>query len=661
MTKATCVRISLIAAGIFPILVAGCPQNAGPAGGTGEAKLVAFSSSQELLDYFRGQARAQTQSRSWGMPDFFGFGGMAPAAGAEDSADTGNGGTGGTSDEQSFTTTNLQEVGVDESDVIKSDGTYFYIARGDTLRVVQATPIGELAEVGRLNLDVRVSEMYLFGTKLILLAQRYEVGGGGWGMPAMEMEMWPPYFVGSDLTVVEVDVSNPRTPAQLKEIELDGSLVSSRLVNGRLILVLTIAPQLPENPTPARINAMPLEEILPQVRDQVRAREMVTWQNCLHPESPDGYFMTGVVTLDAADIETIVHSVAVIGNAGTIYASTAALYLTDAEYDPDDNYREMAAIHKFAFDAEGAARYVASGSVPGRLLNQFSLGEFEGHLRVATHVSNPVFFGMFEEPVSVGVATAAQDIEPPSDFNAVYVLKQSGSELEVTGSIENIAPNEEIHSARFIGDHGFLVTFRQIDPLFVLDLSDPTDPQVVGELKIPGFSDYLHPWGEDRLIGVGKASVPTDEGFDWFQGVQLSLFDVSDWSNPTAIQQITLGGRGSSSEVDYTHKGFTFREDDGLLAIPMRLYSVEQIPWEYGELAFDGVVALRVDAETGFTELGRLDAVRDSTYGDYWYGGPENWTRAALIGDNLYALTADGAAAAALDDLSSATVLEFEE
>ncbi len=650
----------LLFAGLLPLALAGCPWDQPPGDTPDNAKLVAFESQADLLNYFKEQARQRTRAqRSFGP---FGSGAMGwPAAAEGDLADDSGGDGADATGEQAFSTTNIQEAGVDESDVFKSDGTYFYIADGDTLRIVQADPLSALAEVGRLDLDVYASGLYLYGSRLIVLAQRYEEYEDGWARP--EMMIWPPYYVGAGLTVLEVDVSDPAAPELTRQIELDGALADSRLTNDRLILVLTIAPELPEDPTPLAINMMTLDDVMPKARTRSREREMVQWEHCLHPGNPDGYFMTAVVTLDVADIETIMHSVVVIAQAGTIYASTEALYVTDSDYDASDDYREMTAIHKFAFDEDGAAQYAASGSVPGRLLNQFSLGEHADYLRAATHVSNPVFFGMFDvAPVGAADAPAAQDIQPPSDFNAVYVLGQKGGELAVTGSVENIAPNEDLHSARFLGDHGFLVTFRKIDPLFVLDLSDPADPQVVGELKVPGFSDYLHPVDDTHLIGVGRATVPTEDGFDWFQGVQISLFDVSNWSNPSAVEQITLGGRGSSSEVDRTHKGFTFLADRGLLAIPMQLYTVEDSPWVYGELEFEGVVAFQVDTATGFTELGRLATVGAGEPGDYfWYYEPDDWARAAFIGQTLYAVDPAGVAAAPLDDLEGPTAIEFAE
>jgi len=666
MIRRLCSRtraLGWIGAGLALLTFIGCPPVTAPDGFDAEAKLVPFASSGELLGYFREQARARTSAGSWG-----GLSGCSalsvPAAAPPDRATlegTADGPANAADDSRLYSTTNVQEAGVDESDIVKSDGTYFYIACGTTLRIVRARPAGELAEVGRLELDVRASEMYLYGAKLLLLAQRYEQGDNGWDYPAIDI--WPPYYVGSNLILVEVDISDPTAPTATKQVDLDGVLVDSRLTNERLILVLTIAPELPDDPTVLAINTMPLDDFMPKVRDAAGERDMLDWQDCLHPESPDGYFLTAVLTLDAADIESTVHSTAIVAGAGTIYASTEALYVTDTEYSSEDGYREMTAIHKFAFDAAGVADYVASGSVPGRLLNQFSLGEYQDYLRVATHVTNPAFFGWGTEAIAVDVADVAQDIEPPSEYNAVYVLGQNGAELETTGAIENIAPNEQLHSARFMGTRGFVVTFHRIDPLFTLDLSDPSNPEIKGELEIPGYSDYLHPLGENHLIGVGRTVITMSSwGAEEPGAAQLSLFDVSDLSNPTLVQQIELGGMHSWSFVTQTHKAFTLMPEQGLLAIPMRLTDVGTTYSEYDLDPFYGVVCFDVDTETGFTERGQLAALNGSDDGyEAWYPDRYPWFRAAFIGDTLYALSADGVAAADVNDLADTTTLEFEE
>ena len=650
------IKLGLLATFVLTLSVGGCPWTQTPNTSDLNAKLVPFKSADEMREYFRDQARHQyTQNRSL---DFFSFlpgGALAPTANdaLEDDAEGG-----ATTD---YSTTNVQEEGVDEADVIKSDGAYLYVARGDSLRIVRAAPAETLEEIGRLDFDdLLVSDMYLYGDKIILLAQRYTTSAGGWEEPAYDLMIWPPYYTEASLTLVEVDITDKEDPQEIKQVELDGTLVDSRLTNDRLILVMTIAPQLPNNPNALTIGAMSLEEFLPKQRIAEEENDVVAWSDCLHPEDPDGYYMTAVLTLDAADVETIVHSTAIVGGAGTIYASTEALYVTNPQYDWNEDLRETTDIHKFAFDEDGAAVYAASGSVPGQLLNQFSLGENDGYLRVATHIWTADFWGVFADDVAVEVSTAdapAQTATPPSNYNAVYVLGETDGALEVTGYIENIAPGEQLYSARFIGDRGFLVTFYQVDPLFTLDLSDPTKPEIKGELEIPGYSDYLHPWGDNYLIGVGRST--TDAGWGTtVDAVQLTLFDISDLTAPVEIDQIELGGYGSWSDVSSTHKAFAAVSANYLIALPVHLTDEDTEPWIWDAPVFDGVICFNVDPVDGFTEVGRLDTVVNNAVSYLYYGG---WRRPALIDNMLYSLSDDGVARADLGDLANAEEIEFAE
>nr|QDY92635.1 hypothetical protein fos2004AM_00003 [uncultured Planctomycetota bacterium] len=667
--------VLVLSAASIPFLVGGCPWLPPPGGGAGDGEpaLTRFTSGEELLNYFKQQATAQ-QTRSTGLFGLGGAVGLAPGAAQEDSGALAADGaaTGGESNEaDSYSTTNLQEAGVDESDIFKSDGTRFYIAKGQTLRVVNATPLTELEEVACVEFEVPIEALYLYESKIIALGQRYSFGGGD----GPEILMWPPYYTGASVLVYEVDVSDPSAPEIVGQNELDGSLASSRLTNGRLILILTIAPPLPANPNPLSIGLMSLDQVLPTMRIGDAEQVLVAPEDWFHPESPDGYFTTAVVTLDAEDVETVVGSVAVMANAGTIYASTEALYLTDTQYDSASGYRERTAIHKLAFNDQGVAEYVGSGSVPGRLLNQFSLGEYEGYLRVATHVTNWRLFG---DGVGIAVAEAGagddgevvdSEADSPADdeddasptvvptgpYNAVYVLGESAGTLEIAGSIENIAPGEQLYAARFMGPRGYLVTFVRIDPLFVLDLSDPASPSVLGELKIPGYSDYLHPFGDDLLIGVGRSTREMEWGGPVPSAVQVSLFDVSDPANPTTIHQLEIGGYGSTSDVSYTHKAFTFLPDEGLLALPVQLWAEEaDSSWQWArdyQCEFEGVLCLTVDATEGFSELGRVASVV------YQELGWTEWRRGAFIGDVLYALTPAGVRAAELGDFDNPTTL----
>ncbi|RMF81097.1 MAG: hypothetical protein D6744_07535 [Planctomycetota bacterium] len=662
MLNARPIRYTICAAVLAALFAAGgCPQTTTPNGdgALGQGKLVRFKSADEFLNYFRDRARARISRRPFRMlRNLFGAPLAAAAGGAETAtADTAADDVGGG---DAFTTTNIQEAGVDESDVFKSDGEYFYVAQHDTIRIVHAAPSAALEEVGSITLDEPVDEFYLFGDKLIALSNSYARNMPGF----VEIAIWPPYALHSNTIAHEIDISDPANPVLLQSVEFDGSLVTSRLTGERLILVLTIAPELPD--TPIEIGLLSMDDVMPKMRVGQSTRDIAEWSDWFHPENPDGYFMTVVVTLDAADISTTVGSSAIMANAGTIYASTEALYVTDADYDVNDSLRPMTTIHKFSIGDQGAA-YAATGEVPGRLLNQFSLGEKDGNLRVATHVRQEIFFG-FDDVVGIGTGTGvavadasppdainAQSIDPnlpPTPYNAVYVLSQNGETLDVIGSVENIAPGEQLFSARFIGDRGYLVTFVQVDPLFVVDLTDPTAPRIAGELKIPGFSDYLHPFRENYLIGVGKATRISDFGGVVTDGLQISLFDVSDPANPTAVQQITVGDAGSSADVSYDHKAFALLADEGLLALPASVYT-QLSPSSFEFERFEGVLAYQIDPATGFTPLRQLEMVTDAH--GFWYG----WRRAAFIGNTLYAISPQGVSRAPIDALDSPEELSF--
>jgi inhibitor of cysteine peptidase len=660
-------------------LAGGCPPVSPPSDEpTAKPVLERFASGDELLSFVNQQALAQT-NRSAGL--FGGVANLAPTVAEAGSADTAAGGdqSNGTT---SYTTTNLQEEGVDESDVFKSDGAHFFVGKGKTLRILNALPMTDMAEVARVDLDQYIDSLYLVGTKVIVLGQQLAYYyGGGLREPQMDLMMWPPYYADSTVTVTEIDISDPTAPTITHQNELDGSLVTSRLTNERLIVVLTITPPLPDNPNFINMLGVTVDDVLPKMRTLSGGETaMVSPQDWFHPDSPNGYFTTAVVTLDAENVESVVGSVAVMANAGTIYASSEALYLTDTDYTVDNNYRETTAIHKLAFNADGVAEYVASGSVPGRLLSQFSLGEYNGYLRVATHISDYSFGGggiavdvvgsdaSNSSTVTIADSSGGREqdqapaddatapdvtVEPVqnSETNAVYVLAENAGVLEVVGQIEDIAPGEQLYAARFMGARGFLVTFVQIDPLFVLDLADPTNPEIAGELELPGYSDYLHPFGDNLLIGVGRSSQQSP----WGGGVitdalQLSLFDVSDLANPTLVDQLEVGGYGSSSDVSYTHKAFTFLPDRGLLAIPAQLMSEQNDPfgqgWYYNP-NFDGILCFNVDATDGFTELGRVSSVVYEELG--W----TQWRRAAIIDNGLFAVTPAGVRAVDLADFNT--------
>ncbi|RMD65533.1 hypothetical protein D6817_05860, partial [Candidatus Pacearchaeota archaeon] len=271
------------------------------------------------------------------------------------------------------------------------------------------------------------------------------------------------------------------------------------------------------------------------------------------------------------------------------------LHKASSAYWQSVDNRERTLIHKISINGERIA-YIGSGSVPGHLLNQFSMDEHNGYLRVAT---------------------TAGEVWNGKSKNNVYVLDQN---LEIVGSLEDLAQGEKIYSARFVGNRAYLVTFKKVDPFFVIDLSNPREPKVLGYLKIPGFSDYLHPYDENHIIGVGKDTIEASDelkaqrglDFAWYQGVKVSLFDVSDVDHPKEIGKVVIGDRGSSTPLSYEHKAFLFDKEKGIIVLPVTVaridrerYNGEIPPYASGLPVWRGVYVLNVD-ENGLSVRGKI-------------------------------------------------------
>ena len=390
------------------------------------------------------------------------------------------------------------------------------------------------------------------------------------------------------------------------------------------------------------------------------------------PIDPDGYGIVTVVTLDVDHPEAPFTSTSITADAGTIYASKDALYITDTNYDfTSYTSRIDTAVHKLVFTDTGT-QYAASGIVPGRPLNQYSLGEFNGFLRIATHIDPTYEFLIAPQPAAppsngptpddtvsssggTGSAssTAVAVSQTSGDVNGVYVLGENvgKASLDIVGRVENIAQGEQIYAARFVGDRGFLVTFRRVDPLFALDLSDPENPFVAGKLKVPGYSDHIQLLDENHLLTIGKDAQDTGS-FAWVEGVQISIFDVTDLANPALLHKETIGGRGTSSEANYNPKAFNYFAARNALAFPIDVYAGQTKGPEIGMHDFSGLYVYRITLANGFEFLGRIasDGGNDKNGCFLSYYG---FTRGVFIGENVYSVTQRGVKTAALSNVGA--------
>jgi uncharacterized secreted protein with C-terminal beta-propeller domain len=246
------------------------------------------------------------------------------------------------------------------------------------------------------------------------------------------------------------------------------------------------------------------------------------------------------------------------------------------------------AIYRFALD-RGNVRYASQGSVPGTPLNQWSMDEDDGFFRIAT------------------TASVRSEEHFYTTQNNLYILDET---LQLTGSLENLAPGERIYSVRFMGSRGYLVTFKNIDPLFAIDLSDPHDPTVLGELKIPGYSDYLHPYDENHLIGFGKNTTSSSgTGQVIPLGMKIALFDVTDVAHPTQLFDVLIGDRGTDSPLLSNHKALLFNKERGVVAFPISVWKTTSRPDQRGvvsQLAFRGAYIFNLDLVYGFRLRGTI-------------------------------------------------------
>lgn len=389
-----------------------------------------------------------------------------------------------------YSQTNLQEVGVDEGDIVKTDGNYIYALYGSTVRIIKAEGenLEKISEISLPERDEEVHEMYLDGNVLNLIATGNEA--------SMDEQEEDVYFVDrkSYTRVYTYDIHEKETPKLSGYTEQEGYYKTSRK-NGDMLYVFTeYTPIIKDTQESSTImprvsgGVMPLEDIyLPEYADQA------------------GYLV--IASVDVKQPEKVVDHKAIVSAADRFYVSTENIYGISSHYE---NGRDYTQILKFSY-RDGKIKPAAAGDIRGYLNDTFSMNEHEGYLRVV-----------------------ATDWNNDEVLTNLYVLDEN---LDVYGKIENLAPGESIRSARFLGDIGYFVTFRDTDPLFSVDLSSPKEPKILGELKVTGFSAYLHFYGENKLLGIGNEVDPeTGE----YKGIKVSMFDISDPSDVKEIDKYVL-------------------------------------------------------------------------------------------------------------------------
>lgn len=561
-------------------------------------------------------------------------------------------------------TTNVQVEGVDEADIVKNDGNYIYAVTGDKIVIIGAFPPENSEITDEILVEGDPWEIFVKGDRLAVLGLR------------------------GRRTFVDIYDISDRTAVNLAEkISVDGRYFDSRMI-GKNIYVIANLPVRPDNiELPKIFRGNSIESIS---ATEIRYFGMPLYSNRF----------TVILSINIQDTDDFSKKVFLTGGAQNLFVSSKNIFITgrksynlelrskfldevilpslptDIPFSIKASYSsnpksfedlfnlvsvlndymeslgenekedllesirertsnfwneirgrtERTVVHRISI-GEGDIEYGARGEVPGTVLNQFSMDEHEGYFRIATTT------GRISRISSKAGAK-----------NHVYVLNQ---DLDIAGRLENLAPGERIYSARFMGDKGYLVTFRKIDPLFVMDLEDPKNPKVLGKLKIPGYSDYLHPYDDNYLIGIGKSTTAAEDGdFSWYQGVKIALFDVSDVNNPKVISKLVIGDRGTESLALRDHKAVLFSRSKNLLSFPVSVAKIDENmypeglnPWTRGDFVWQGAYVLNVSPEEGLTLKGRISHVEDNEHfleSGYYFRSPYSVKRSLYIENVLY-------------------------
>ena len=435
----------------------------------------------------------------------------------------------------SYGQTNTQVENVDEADIIKNDGRYLYILSSGIYNVKKAVSVVDTRDMkvaSRLEVNEEgykhnVQEMYVNGDRLILIADEYEIVENE--LADGSVNKGYRYYDGKTVSFV-YDISDRESPRLVRKVSQNGSrYISSRMIDGVLYTVSSYSVR-GNSEDEVKANAVP------EVNGEYISCD------CIYVYDYDSDSYVVLTAYDTKLNDGKVNSLSILGSGDDVYCSRDALYVACANYDHENGTGSYSDIYAFSLNGAEIA-YKASGTVKGDFLNQFSFDEYEGNLRVATT------YYSYKHDV---------------DVSSIYVLNKN---LELIGALEDIAYDEQVKSVRFMGDTGYIVTFRNTDPLFTLDLSDPTAPKLIGEVKLPGFSSYLHPVGDGLVVGLGYDG--DDENAD-FSSLKVSLFDVSDLKNPKEVDTFVL--KNATSTALYNHKAFIYYPEENLIGFPVEHY-----------------------------------------------------------------------------------------
>lgn len=666
-------------------------------------ELKKFSSVKEIKEFLKASSASSgyDQYGGWGGISFGGFmqKGMMEVTGAMDSvmptampAATTSAMQTGAVGAVDYSTTNIQVEGVDEADFVKNDGKHIYVLAQNKLVIVDAFPAAEAETLSTTIIDGRPRDIFVNGDRLIVFTEE-----DSQVMVFPEYEYMPMSRYTQKTNALVYDISDRKKPVQVSNFSINGNYFQSRMIGDYVYFIVK--------------DSVYYSSGVVDVPVIKRGSVKIMSPDIYYFDNPEQNYVFHTIASVNIKSEKINAKSFMMGYSDNLYVSENNIYITYRRNLPmlyyeaqreerfykvvvpnlpigvqdkiiaikgsdltssekwekissilEDTYNNMTENEKqdYSMNVEkaveeyetklaqerditviqkininkGDIEYRAKGEVPGSLLNQFSMDESGEHFRVAT--TSQIWTG-----------------RESKQYNNVFVMDK---ELAIAGKLENIAPDERIYSTRFIGNRLYMVTFKRIDPLFVIDLSDPKNPKILGELKIPGFSDYLHPYDENHIIGVGKETADNQWGGTSIKGVKLSLFDVSDVNNPKQLDKYEIGTSGTDSEALRDHKAFLFDRKKNLLVIPVR--EVTEKPrydnrGYYVQKVWQGAYVFNLTPQDGFKLRGKVSHLDDFEEQMYYWGSPGAVRRSMFMDDVLYTVSAQKIKMNDLDNLSA--------
>lgn len=622
--------------GLLGLVLAACQMPGLPELDPATAQLHKFGSCQDLQDHLQREAisTAEIITSSGSNYEPFGFVGSSFTSESPSSSSNSSYST------LTVSTTNNQEAGVHEADLFQVDDTHAFALSGDRIVIIEALASGTAAAafsidgaqiVATIDVEGTPLEMFLVGNRLVVLSRvthNQAVYAYGAGAPDREAS-------AALVKALVYDVSNRSNPSLVREVLTEGEYMAARRVNNQVYLVSRAMLGGPEpDDTVAMSNwantieRATLDEWMPYHFNTVYDTDMPTRSfersdcgNAWGSTNQSGDDVLGIFSFDISNDTSEVRTTTIVGDGSIVYASAESVVVALTNYSEatyaDSSTEEVAStfLHRFELNGDSQATYQASGVVHGWILNQFSLSEYQGYLRIATQrypdddwANESMIFTIRVDQT----ATAVPMMTTAATESVEY--------LEVAGELLEIAWGEDLYAARFNDEIGYLVTFQATDPLWIVDLSNPAEPRMRGDLQVPGFSTYLHPIAGDRLLAIGQNQ--DGVGLEPY-GIKLSLFDVSNLDWPDVIDERSEGGVGSDSEALTEHRAFRYLESERILAVPMVHRNAQGLfLYRVSDSGFDALGAIDHDAMVSGT-IASTDIRRSYQIGDYLYAYSE--------------------------------------